>query len=189
MSVTANNHSNSSCRLSRFASITFVTIIAIGLTACGTAEHNDLVQYVNSVKAKKGSRIPPLPEFKTQELYTYNVNEFRDPYSMIGKSAQLEQAQTSTSELQPDINRNKEALEEFPLDALTFSGHLEISGQAWAVITAPDGFLHRVKLGNHIGTNHGQITEITETVIRITEVVSDGLGGWIEREAAISVKE
>ncbi|MCK5640217.1 MAG: pilus assembly protein PilP, partial [Gammaproteobacteria bacterium] len=81
------------------------------------------------------------------------------------------------------------ALEEFPLDTLIFSGHLELGGQAWAVITAPDGFLHRLKVGNHIGTNHGLITNITETIIRLTEVVPDGLGGWFEREAAISVKE
>lgn len=189
MSVANSNYNTSSNYSSHIASLLVASIIVIGLASCSTDEHDDLVQYVNSVKAKKGGRIPPLPEFKTQEKYTYNVSEMRDPFSQFGQSAQLGHTQASTSDFQPNLNRNKEALEAFPLDSLVFSGRLELAGKAWAIITTPDGFLHKVKIGNYLGTNYGAITNITETTIQITEIVSDGLGGWIEREAAISVKE
>ena len=189
ISVANRNHNCSSNYTSRIASLLAASMLIIGLSSCTTDNHDDLVQYVNSVKAKKGGRIPPLPEFKTQEAYTYDITELRDPFSQFGQRAQLEKTLISTSSLQPNLNRNRETLETFPLDALIFSGRLELGGEAWAIITAPDGFLHKIKVGNYLGLNYGEITDITETTIQITELVTDGLGGWIEREAAISVKE
>ena len=43
------------------------------------------------------------------------------------------------------------------------------------------------KVGNYMGQNDGRITHVTETKISMTELVSDGQGGWIERPASIAL--
>ena len=52
-----------------------------------------------------------------------------------------------------------------------------------------DGLVHRVITGNHIGQTDGKITEITPSKISVVEIVPDGLGGYIERPAALALNE
>jgi len=161
------------------------------LSACGVqSDYRDLDEYVQRVKAGRPGRIDPVPEFKSYETYTYEVSkELRDPFQPAQEEADMRTVQSSTNGIAPDTRRNREALEKFPLDALHFAGHLQQGDQHWAIITSPDGLVHRVQAGNYLGQNHGQIREITETQVTITEIVPDGLGGWIERQAALTLNE
>ena len=52
-----------------------------------------------------------------------------------------------------------------------------------------DGLVHRVLPGNFIGQNDGKIVGITGTRISVIEIVPDGLGGYIERPAALALTE
>lgn len=160
--------------------------IAAVLTGC-SGGNDDLLAYISSVKAKRAGKISPVPEFKPYESFAYNDENLRDPFSIITDSEATKQG--SELALRPNINRNKEALEEYPLDTLHFVGHLEKNGEKWAIITSPDNLVYRVKTGNHLGTNYGEIIAISETQIDIKEIIQDGLGGWIEREAALSLTE
>lgn len=160
------------------------------LSACSSVEHADLVSYVNQVKARKPSRIAPLPEFKTYESYVYSVEELRSPFEFdVGATITAPTAKDDDTGLKPDFNRNREALEAFPLDTLTFSGHLEKDGQHWAIITAPDELVYRVQEGNYMGQNYGRIHTISEAKIELTELVQDGLGKWFERESSLALSE
>jgi type IV pilus assembly protein PilP len=40
-----------------------------------------------------------------------------------------------------------------------------------------------------MGQNDGRITAITESEIDLVEIISDGIGGYIERDAAISLSD
>ena len=40
-----------------------------------------------------------------------------------------------------------------------------------------------------MGMNYGKITSINESKITLLEIIEDGMGGWIEREAALSLSE
>jgi type IV pilus assembly protein PilP len=80
-------------------------------------------------------------------------------------------------------------LEAFPLDSLRFVGHLEQEGRVWAVITAPDSLVYRVEEGNYLGQNFGRISLINESQIEIKEIIPDGLGGWTERDATLTLEE
>ena len=40
--------------------------------------------------------------------------------------------------------------------------------------------MYRVKAGNYIGQNFGLITEITETEVKLKEIVEDSNGDWVE---------
>src|SRR5574340_696750 len=59
----------------------------------------------------------------------------------------------------------------------------------YAVIRAPDGKLHRVKAGNYVGLNLGLILEVTDTEVRIKEMVQDSSGDWSERMSSLQLIE
>jgi type IV pilus assembly protein PilP len=46
-----------------------------------------------------------------------------------------------------------------------------------------------VVVGNHMGQNDGKIIDITPSKISLIEIVPDGLGGYIERPAALGLTE
>lgn len=164
--------------------------IAASLSACSSGSLSDLQDYVQRIKAKPAERIPPLPEFKMYETFAYSASDIRDPFTMFEEEGELQQATVSLyAGPKPDENRNKETLEQYPLDTLRFVGKLEKDNEQWAIVTSPDKLVHRVKVGNYLGQNYGKVTAVTETQLEISELVPDGMGGWIEREAALSLGE
>jgi len=164
------------------------------LSGCGGDNLGDLREYIEDVKSRKKARIEPLPELKPYETFIYEANDRRDPFDGALTAAPSALASNVASGakgsgIQPDSNRRKEALEEFPLDSLRMVGSLEQSSGIWAIIKASNGTVHRVKTGNYAGQNHGKITSINENEIKLLEIAPDGLGGWIEREASLALSE
>ena len=48
--------------------------------------------------------------------------------------------------------------------------------------------MHRVRLGDYLGHNHGKIVEMTDTYVAVVEIVSDGSAdGWVERPRTIKI--
>jgi len=163
-----------------------ILVCAVFLAACSGEQHDDLQSYVNQVKSKQKGRVDPLPEVKPYATYTYSSHDLREPFTSFALSDKEEQEENG---LRPDINRKREALEAFPLDTLSFVGHLEKEGVRWGLISAPDTTVYRVQVGNYVGKNYGEILSINETAIEINEIIPNGLGGWVEREASISLSE
>lgn len=164
------------------------TIIAISLTACGSGEFQDLQQYIKEVKSRSGDPIPDLPEAKPYERFLYEDADLRDPFKPTIKLA-TNTGSSFVNQLRPNTNRDAEALEQFPLDTLRMVGSLKQDDEKWGVVKTTDGFIYRVKRGNHVGKNFGKITRITDDEIEILEIISDGMGGWIERQAALKISE
>jgi Tfp pilus assembly protein PilP len=75
-----------------------------------------------------------------------------------------------------------EPLQAYALEDLQYVGYASTASKVYAVITDPAGHQHRVKVGNHLGKNYGEIMAIVENKITIHEFISDGQGGWDERE-------
>ena len=57
------------------------------------------------------------------------------------------------------------------------------------MVEDPEGVIHRVSLNEHIGQNYGEIMEINEDEIIVSEWISDGLGGWKKRKAELALRE
>ena len=158
------------------------------LTACGDSSTGDLRQFVEEAQQRQG-RVQPLPEFKPVETYTYAAFSLRDPFGGWSQEAgQTAQARTGNG-VSPDVNRRREVLEGYPLDALRMLGMLEFQNATWGLVKAPDGIVHRVRLGNHLGQNYGKVKAIQAQRLTLTEIVPDGLGGWEEREAFLAMNE
>ncbi|MBD3610067.1 MAG: pilus assembly protein PilP, partial [Gammaproteobacteria bacterium] len=56
-----------------------------------------------------------------------------------------------------------------------------------ALIRAGNGIVYKVKKGEYLGQNHGRVIEISQTEIVVREIVSDGIGGWLARPAALAM--
>jgi len=88
----------------------------------------------------------------------------------------------------PELARRKEALEAYPLDAMTLVGSIIKAGQPVALVKV-DKLLYQVKLGNYLGLNFGRVTRINETEVVLREIVQDAVGEWIERVATLQLQE
>ena len=91
--------------------------------------------------------------------------------------------------LRPDVNRPREFLEQFSLDTLRMVGTLKLQSRVYGLVQTKDGLVHRVLPGNHMGQSDGRITAIEEGKISLIEIVPDGMGGFVERPAALALSE
>jgi type IV pilus assembly protein PilP len=158
------------------------------LVGCANPNLAELKSYVADQKDAPPARIEPLPEIKQIETFLYSAAGRRDPFiDMSGEEA--ETASIAGNGLTPDFNRRKEELESFPLDAIRMVGTLEQTGVAWGLVKTQEGTVHKVKSGNYMGQNHGRIMLITEDRIELNEIVQDGSGGYIERQASLALAE
>ena len=96
---------------------------------------------------------------------------------------------STTAGPQPDLDRNREELEQYALDSLRMVGTLDRDGTVWAIVRSPDSIIHRISVGNYMGKNHGKIIGISEDRIELMEIIPDGLGGFEERDAALALAE
>jgi len=167
-----------------------VCLLAGSLAACSGNNTQDLRSYVEAVKSRQQAHIEPLPEFAPFETHLYQASGERDPFTPPVYSAPKSQvAKTSGNGIAPDDTRPREPLESEPLDSLRMVGTLERQQNSWALVRMSDSTIHRVKPGNFMGQNHGKIVQITESELELTEIVPDGLGGWMERQAALALSE
>ena len=90
---------------------------------------------------------------------------------------------------QPVEDRAPEYLERFELDTLAMVGTFSMDNSHWGLIRDPDGVVHRVAVDNYIGRNHGRVSYIEETQLGLSELIADGTGGWLVRDASIAAEE
>ena len=157
------------------------------LSGCGGEEFQDLRDFVKNSGADLRGKIEPPLEVKPYEYFAYN-NETNLPDPFKPRKAELHPG-ISTKLNQPDFDRPKESLEEFPLESLKMVGYLYRNKVGYAVIRATDSKLYRVKAGNHIGLNFGLIKEVTDTEVKVKEMVQDSAGDWTERMSSLQLIE
>lgn len=168
-------------------------MIILALSGCAR-EMQDLDSYVAKVKSQKSGKIEPIPEMKPFESYRYPEDQsLRNPFKPLGfGEATASRPETEKAEgdgPKPDPTRAKEALEEFPLDSLSYVGTIRRNQSRWALIRDGDGTIHRVSTGNYLGQNHGRIVAITPQEIRLRELVRKPNGGWLERTNSIALRD
>ena len=163
-----------------------LALISLLLAGCGGEPLQELRAFVKNSGNDMRGKNPPPPEVKPYESFTYN-NDASLPDPFKPRKPDLHGGRAGIN--QPDMNRPKEALEEFPLEGLKMVGYLSQNKVGYAVIRAPDGKLHRVKAGNYVGMNFGLIKEVTDAEVQIKEMVQDSAGDWSERMSSLQLLE
>lgn len=78
--------------------------------------------------------------------------------------------------------RSRQPLEQFRLAQLRMVGTLATGGTDYALVADPTGTIHRVAVGDYLGTDNGRITAISRQELALRETVR-GPGGQEERSA------
>ena len=156
---------------------------ALALAGCAAGD-SELDSFISSVKSEASGNVDPLPEVKPYQGFTYSASGLRSPFEPTGPSNA-----TASANVRPDSRRNREFLEQFSLDTLRMVGTLDLGGKKYGLVRTKDGLVHRVLPGNHMGQSDGRITEVGASKITLVEIVPDGLGGYMERPAALALSE
>jgi type IV pilus assembly protein PilP len=157
---------------------------ALAMVAGCSDDTDQLRAKIAEIKNRPGGRIEPLPEVKPYETFAYPASDQRSPFEP-GVPASL----SGPNAIRPDANRPREFLEQFSLDTLRMVGTLKLQARVFGLVQTKDGLVHRVLPGSHVGQNDGRITAIDEGKISLIEIVPDGMGGFIERPAALALSD
>jgi len=164
-----------------------LALAVMTLAACSSDEYGDLDQFMAEKRARPGGVIVPIPPFKAYKAFSYSATTMRAPFDRPIEIAELRKIEFQSS-VKPDTERGKEFLEQFTFDSLSMVGSLSRSGVDWTLVQDPEGGVHRVRVGNYLGRNHGRVIEMTQSYIAVIEIVSDGSDeGWVERPRTIKL--
>jgi type IV pilus assembly protein PilP len=152
------------------------------LGACGGESHQDLRDWMANQGKNVRGRADPLPQIKPYEPFAYNAFDLPDPF----KPRKIEPAK-GVSKLAPDLGRRREPLEAYPLESLSMVGTLEKGRALYALVRTPERDIYQVRQGNYLGQNFGVVLAITDTDIKLKELVQDGAGDWTERSSTLNL--
>ncbi len=164
-----------------------IVLLLLLVVACAPVnDFSDLQRFTAEVRARPGGNIEPVPEFKEYEAFTYTAAGFRSPFD-IPVRIQLQEGMNSSQDVQPDLNRVKEPLENFAIAELAMVGMVERNGHYVALVENSLGEVHRVLRGNYLGRNHGRVVSISSSQLDLVEIVPSGTGGWMERPQTLTL--
>tara|TARA_B100001245_G_scaffold218775_1_gene188145 strand:+ start:638 stop:1279 length:642 start_codon:yes stop_codon:yes gene_type:complete len=184
------------------------------LTAC---QGSDLGQLLGSVTQERtladlealkreqevapGRKPDPLPKIPHVEPFQYSAGSLSDPFSRDNVDRPWEtrtqvvlvddkEEDLGPDPLAPDLTRERQPLEEFPLDSMTFVGVLVALGETRGILLSQGtGLTHEVKVGDYVGQDYGQIGDIDlNTGIMVINEVKLGVSGrWQQNEETLSL--
>ncbi len=163
-----------------------IALIALTVLVGGCAPEGgirDLQQFTENAHKNPTPLVEPLPVIKPHETFVYTASELTDPFA----ASNLERARPASSVKDPNANRRREPLEQFPLDSLAMVGTMFRQNTQWVIVRAPDGTIHSARPGNYLGQNNGKIEDISEEQIAILELVPGPSGDWEERAVNVNV--
>ncbi|WP_166259003.1 pilus assembly protein PilP [Marinobacter salicampi] len=159
------------------------------LAACSQGSgFSDIDRFMEETRAKPRGYVDPLPEFKAYEAFSYSAADRRSPFEPPIEVQLTMVDQQPQSNVEPDLDRPKEVLENFDLKSLKMVGTLRgAGGNQYALVADDEGGVHRVNTGNYMGQNYGRIIGVNEVRIELVEIVPNGRGGWVERPRSLSL--
>jgi len=168
-------------------------LAATALSACEGSDSEEIQKWMAEQRANTKPKITPIPEPKQFQPEAYDQEAQVEPFSnqklaMALRRDTQQQSTASAALLEPELNRRKEPLEAYPLDAMAMVGSLIKQGQPVALIRV-DKLLYQVRPGNYLGQNYGKITKVGESEVVLRELVQDAAGEWIERVATLQLQE
>jgi len=162
------------------------------MMGCTSSEQDELRQWMQNERNSIRPQIKPIPEPGKFAPQNYSGEDQVDPFSAEKLASVLRGNQGpslgSSALIEAELNRRKQPLEAFPLDAMSMVGSLTRQGQLVALVKV-DSLLYQVKVGTYLGQNYGRVLHINETEVALREIVQDAAGEWIERASALQLQE
>jgi type IV pilus assembly protein PilP len=141
---------------------------------------------MTTVQARPAPPVEGLPSITQVAPFAYQANDMRSPFDPPVVLKRVERPEGGV-QVQPDMNRVRQFLEQFPIASLSMVGTLAQGERMFALIRDANGNVHRVARGDYLGTDHGQVQRVAENAIELIEIVPDGAGGWVERARTVEL--
>lgn len=172
----------------RIRSAGLVLIILLLSTGCDSSNsYTELEQYVTQIKLGGSNKAEPLPDDLVELDYRYLGHGKRSPF-VTPRQYVMSQVEDNSEKNQPAIDRPKEILEEYDLSELKMVGSLQKNdGSYWGLVKDKNDIVHKVKVGNFLGKNYGEIVNVSDNEIEVKESVSNSYGGWIRNTVIIEL--
>jgi type IV pilus assembly protein PilP len=178
--------------MKQYTSCLLLLLCGIVLSSCVDSEEDDLQAWMKTQRNEAKARVTPLAEPKKFKPQAYTEESLTDPFNILKLTQALKNdtpQKSNNSELvAPELNRRKEPLEAFPIDAMKMVGSVSKKGQPLALVKI-DNLLYQVRVGNYLGPNYGRVTAVSENQVAIREIVQDAAGEWIERPVSLLLQE
>lgn len=158
---------------------------ALALGAC-SQEQQELRGWMEEQRLQAAPVTEKIEPPKKFSSFKYVHEGDPDPFSPAKLAVRVGEAPASS--LRPDLTRRREALESFPLESISMVGHMGDRRGSFALLQA-DGKIYQARVGNHAGQQFGVITKVSETEVRLRELVQDAAGDWVVRETALQLQE
>ena len=169
------------------ARIFCMACFALLLGACSSgADYSDIETFMAEVDGRPKTPIEPLPPFEQVKPFAYQASNQRHPFEPPVLVKEVRKRQDGV-QVKPNFDRVKQYLEQFPVGQLSMVGTLSQRAALFALIQDPEGGVHRVRIGDYMGTDHGRIQQINDTAVELIEIVPDGVGGWVERARRVDL--
>ncbi len=169
----------------RVAAVCAGLALSAGLVGCSD-EQQELRGWMEQQRRNTPVATEKIDPPKQFAPFRYQNAGPSDPFSQ--SKLALRAGEAPMSGLQPDMNRRREALESFPLESIRMVGHVSNVRGGFALLQA-EGMVYQARVGNHAGQNFGVITRVTDTEVKLRELVRDAAGDWVHRETALELQE
>lgn len=174
-----------SATLKKWAALVFSILLANLVSGCGDSDNQELKDWMKKASKDIKGSIPPLPQIKPFPITGYESEGLVDPF----KPSRIEpEKRPGGGAARPATDRRKEPLESFPLESLKMVGTMMRGKTVYALVQA-DKTVYQVHIGNYLGQNFGRVTEITESEVKLKELVEDSTGDWAERDTSLMLVE
>lgn len=170
----------------------YLIVMLSALGGCVGGDFADLDEYMQQVRQKPAPPIEPVPAFEQYESFAYAAAGLRSPFEKPQAIVIVDLADGKSgagSIVKPDETRPKEFLEQFNLSSIVMVGTVVKEGTMWGLVDDGTGSIHRVRVGEYMGRNHGKIVYIDNSRIDVREIVPNGPDGWLERPKTLQLQD
>ena len=169
----------------RIHPIATAMIAAIALTAC-SEDQQELRGWMEEQRRNTAPVTEKIEPPKKFGAFRYEHSGESDPFSPARLAVQV--GERPSGGPGPDLARQREVLEGFPLESISMVGHVSDRSNRFALLQA-DGKVYQARVGNHAGQNFGVITRVSDWEVKLKELVRDAAGDWVERETVLQLQE
>lgn len=136
-------------------------------------------------EAKAGAKVRPAAVSPLRGFvpHDYSASDLPDPFGTAAPDA----GQAAGGVAAPDLRRVREPLESVALSDMAMVGSVQQHGRLDALLQAGQR-LHRIRTGQHLGHDHGVVTQIGEQALAYREVAQDANGVWRERRGSLALQ-
>ena len=156
-------------------------VVGLGLVLLAGCDSDPQLQALNdelqTIRQQALPMADEVPVARPGPRFVSSSPPLRDPFQSPDQPASRPTGKPGAA---PDLDRPRHFLEGFAVDQFQMVGTLSLGAQTFALLRGAAG-VHRLAVGDYLGTDHGRVVAIHEGQLELVELFPDGEGAWLER--------